>query len=282
MGDPDGTPVPIPFPDEERMSDEAPVLSELDEDGVLLVTLNRPHRKNAFDEAQWDALGRTLDEAREDPAVAVVVLCGAGGNFSSGVDLASFGEERPPRDDGKPSGFFACVDSIFAFDKPLLAAVQGVAVGGGCTIAIASDIVYVGRSVRMRLPFANLGLVPEIASSYTLQAAIGRQRAAELMFTAEWIDAERALEVGMAARAFPDEELLDATLAKAREIAQWPVSSLRAIKRTLQVAHQAGIEAARKVEDEAMMQLAGSPENIEALTAFIQKRPPNFKPFRHR
>lgn len=257
------------------------VLRELDDDGVLLATMNRPEKKNAFHEAQWDALADCLDEAREDPAVAVVVLTGAGGNFSSGVDLGSFsGEPPPPRADGKPSAFFACVDSVFAFDKPLLAAVRGVAVGGGCTLAVASDIVYVGESLRMRLPFANLGLVPEIASSYTLQASIGRQRASELMFTAEWIDAARAVEVGLAARCHPDERLLAETLAKAREIAQWPVSSLRAIKQTLQVAHRAGIEAARKAEDEAMLRLAGSPENIEAITAFMQKREPDFKQFR--
>jgi enoyl-CoA hydratase/carnithine racemase len=265
------------------MSEEPVVLTERDEEGVLLVTLNRPRRKNAFDEAQWDALAQTLDEAREDPRVAVVVLTGAGGNFSSGVDLSSFGgDPPPPRADGKPSGFFACVDSLFAFDKPLLAAVQGVAVGGGCTLAIACDIVYAARSLRMRLPFANLGLVPEIASSYTLQAAIGRQRASELMFTAEWIDADRALEVGMVARVFDDEEVLEATLAKAREIAQWPVSALRGIKRTLQVAHAAGIEAARKAEDAGMERLAGSPENIEAVTAFMQKRAPDFKQFREK
>jgi enoyl-CoA hydratase/carnithine racemase len=209
------------------------------------------------------------------------VLTGAGGNFSSGVDLGSFGgDPPPPRADGKPSGFFACVDAVFEFDKPLLAAVQGVAVGGGCTIAVASDIVYVGESLRMRLPFANLGLVPEFASSYTLQSAIGRQRANELMFTAEWIDARRAVELGLAARALPDAELLEGTLAKAREIAQWPISALRAIKQTLQTAHRAGIAAARAVEDEAMRKLAGSPENIEAITAFMQKRAPDFKQFR--
>ena len=263
------------------MSDETPILTELDEHGVLLVTLNRPHRKNAFSEEQWDGLGIALDEARRDPRVAVVVLTGADGNFSSGVDLNRFaGEPPPPRSDGKASAFFACLDALFDLDKPLLAAVQGVAVGGGCTLAIACDIVYVGESVRMRLPFANLGLVPEIASSYTLQAAIGRQRASELMFTAEWIDAPRALEVGMAARVLSDDELLDATLAKAREIAQWPVSALQGIKRTLQVAHRAGIEAARKAEDAGMTQLAGSPENIEAISAFMQKREPDFKQFR--
>jgi enoyl-CoA hydratase/carnithine racemase len=265
------------------LSDENPIQTELDDDGVLLITLTRPHRKNAFNEAQWDGLASTLREAAQDPAVAVAVLTGADGNFSSGVDLSSFGGGPPPeREDGFKSGFFACVAAIFGFDKPLLAAVQGVAVGGGCTIAVASDIVYVGESVRMRLPFANLGLVPEIASSYTLQASIGRQRAAELMFTAEWIDAERAVEVGMAARSFPDDELLPASLAKAREIAQWPVSALRGIKQTLQVAHRAGIEAAIEVEDRLMGELAGSPENIEAVKAFMEKRTPDFKQFRTR
>ena len=257
------------------------VLRQLDGDGVLLATLNRPEKKNAFHDPQWDGLADCLNEAREDPAVAVVVLTGAGGNFSSGVDLSSFGGERPaPRADGRPSAFHALVDAVFAFDKPLLAAVRGVAVGGGCTLAVACDIVYVGESVRMRLPFANLGLVPELGSSYTLQSAIGRQRAAELMFTAEWIDAARAVGVGLAARALPDDAVLDEALAKAREIAQWPVSALRGIKRTLQVAHRAGIEAARKVEDETMAALVGSPENVEAVTAFMQKRPPDFKKFR--
>lgn len=132
----------------------------------------------------------------------------------------------------------------------------------------------------MRLPFANLGLVPELASSYTLQAAIGRQRAAELFFTAEWIDAERAVAMGMAARSYADDALLDATTAKAREIAQWPVSALRGIKQTLSLAHQAGINAARHAEDEGMARLAGSPENVEAVTAFIQRRAPDFKQFR--
>ena len=265
------------------MSGEPVVLTELDEEGVLLVTLNRPRKKNAFSEALWEALASTLDEAREDPRVAVLVLTGANGNFSSGVDLGSFSGDPPaPRADGKKSAFFACVDAIFAFDKPLLAAVCGVAVGGGCTLTLACDIVYAGTSLRMRLPFANLGLVPEIASSYTLQASIGRQRANELMFTAEWIDAERALEVGMVARVLEDDEVLGATLAKAREIAQWPISALRGIKRTVQVAHAAGIEAARKAEDEGMDRLAGSPENIEAVTAFVQKRAPDFKQFRRK
>jgi enoyl-CoA hydratase/carnithine racemase len=263
------------------MGDAPRVQTRLDDEGVLLVTLNRPEKKNAFDDEQWDTFTATLHDAAQDPRVAVVLLTGAGGNFSSGVDLSSFaGGERPPRTDGFPSAFHACESAVLRFEKPMLAAVAGVAVGGGCTIAVACDVVYVGESLRMRLPFANLGLVPEIASSYLLQAAIGRQRAAELMLTAEWIDAARAVEMGLAARRLPDDELVEAALAKARQIAQWPTSALVGIKRTLQVANRAGIEAALAAEHEGMSALAGSPENIEAVTAFMQKRAPDFRQFR--
>ncbi len=261
------------------MVDETKVLRELD-DGVLLITLNRPAKKNAFDNEQWDGLRDTLREAREDAAVAVVVLTGAGSDFSAGQDLTAFGESSEPRDDGKPSGYYGCVEALFDFDKPLLGAGRGVAVGGGCTMLIACDVVYLGESARLRLPFAALALVPEIASSYTLQSAIGRQRAAELFFTAEWIDAARALEVGMAARVFLDDRVLAETLAKAREMAQWPVRSLQAIKRTLMLPHREAIRAALELEDASMMEMAGSPENIEAITAFIEKREPDFKQFR--
>ena len=263
------------------MADATRVITELDEHGVLLLTMNRPEKKNAFDEEQWDALSGALRDAESDPRVAVVVLTGAGGNFSSGADLSAFrGGDQPPRDDGFASGFFAAEAALLAFAKPLLTAVCGVAVGGGFTIAIASDITYVGESLRARLPFANLGLVPEIASSYTLQAQIGRQRANELMFTAEWVNAERALGLGIAARALPDDEVLPAALKKAREIAQWPTSALMAIKRTMTNTHRAGIAAALDLEHDEMAKQQGSPENIEAIKAFIEKRKPDFRQFR--
>ena len=266
----------------EMVSEESRVLTTLDEHGVLLITLNRPAKKNAFDETQWDAFASALREAEVDPRVAVVVLTGAGGNFSSGADLSAMrgGGNPEPRSDGFASGFFACEAALLSFAKPILSAVTGVAVGGGCTIAIASDITYVGESLRARLPFANLGLVPEIASSYTLQATVGRQRANEVMLTAEWINAERAVDLGMAARSFPDAEVLDATLEKAREIAQWPTSSLIAIKKTMNAAHAAAIAGALEIEHDEMSKLAGSPENIEAIKAFIEKRTPDFRQFR--
>ena len=260
------------------MSD--PVLRELDDEGVLHVTLNRPEKKNAFNDPQWDGLASTLNEARNDGRVACVLLTGAGKDFSAGQDLTAFGDGPAERDDGFASGFFACRDALVHFDKPIVAAAKGVGVGGGMTMLFLCDVVYVGESVRLRLPFPSLGLVPELASSYVLQMTIGKQRAAELFYTAEWIDADRAVEMGIAARAYPDAELLDAARAKAREIAQWPIDSLQATKQTLMRAHAAGIAAACEIEDELMMKQAGSPANIEAVKAFIEKRPPDFKKLR--
>ncbi len=256
-------------------------------DGILLLTLNRPKKKNAFDDGLWSGLGQALDQARDDRSVAVVVLTGAGGNFSAGQDLNAFPVEDDVSDGGRvdigsieDTTFSRCADSVAAFDKPLIGAATGVAVGGGATLLFHTDILYVGTGLRMRLPFANLGLVPELASSYMLQQAIGSQRAAELFYTAEWIDAARAVEVGIAAASYPDGELLDAAMAKAAEIAQWPVASLRATKRCLKVVHTEGIARARAIENETMMERAGSPENIEAVVAFLEKRAPDFAQFR--
>jgi enoyl-CoA hydratase/carnithine racemase len=198
-------------------------------DGVLVVTLNRPVKKNAINTQMWKDLRDAFLAAAADDDVACVLLCGAGEHFCSGVDLASFGDVET----GQEHPFESAARAVAEFDKPLVAAAQGVSIGGGATVLFHADIVYVGQSLRMRLPFASLGLVPEWGSSYMLQANIGAQRAAELFYTAQWIDAEKALDCGIAAAVLPDADLFDHALAKAREIAQWPVNSLREIKRTL-------------------------------------------------
>lgn len=241
--------------------------------GVLVVTLNRPAKKNAINTQMWIGLRDTFRAAAADDNVVCVLLCGAGEHFCSGVDLASFGEV----DAGGEHPFESAARAVVEFDKPVVAAVQGVAIGGGATVLFHADIVYVGQSLRMRLPFASLGLVPEWGSSYMLQANIGAQRAAELFYTAQWIDAEKALDAGIAAAVLPDADLFDHAMSKAREIAQWPVNSLREIKRTLRMHHLPAIDAAITAEQAGMQRQAGSPENIEAITAFIEKRPPNFR-----
>ena len=241
-------------------------------EGVLVVTLNRPEKKNAINDEMWVGLRDTFRAAAADDTVACLLLCGAGEHFCSGVDLSSFGGSP-----GDEHPFEAAARAVVEFDKPMVAAAQGVAVGGGATVLFHADIVYVGESLRMRLPFASLGLAPEWGSSYMLQANIGAQRAAELFYTAEWVDADKAHNSGIAADVLPDANLFEHALAKAQEIAQWPVNSLREIKRTLRMHHLESLDAAIVAEQAAMMRQAGSPENIEAITAFIEKRPPDFR-----
>lgn len=250
------------------------VLQNLGEDGVLQLTLNRPDKKNAFNVEQWEAFRDAVNAAKENPEVACLLITGAGKDFSSGVDLndmANHEGEHP---------FESSARALVDFDKPVVVAAKGVAVGGGATLMLNADVIYVGESLRMRFPFVQLGLVPEWGSSYTLQTMIGARRAAELMYTAEWINAERALEVGIATAVVSDEGLLDQALVKAREIAQWPISSLVATKRLMRRPHQEQVHAAIDAEQADMMRMGGSPENIEAVMAFLEKRPADFKQFR--
>ena len=246
------------------------VLAEL-KDGILLLTLNRPEKKNSFNVEQWTAFAAELDAARKDDDVTVVVITGAGNDFSAGQDL------RDAAIPGALLSYRITERAVVDFDKPLIAAVKGVAVGGGATMLFHCDVLYVGESLSMRLPFNSLGMAPEFASSYMLQVLIGPQRAAELLFTTEWIDADKALETGIVSRKFKDDELLQNAMAKAAEIAQLPLSSLLETKRCLKLAHKAGIEAALKIEQEAMDRLAGGPASMEAMMAFMEKRKPNFR-----
>jgi len=251
------------------------VLRDLDDEGVMTLTFNRPQRRNAFNPGLFRAVAEAVAEVNDDPRVAVVILTGAGDDFSSGLDLAEFAG-----DDSEPQPFELMMDAICDLDKPLLAAAKGCAIGFGVTALFHCDVVYLGESARMRMPFASLGLVTEAAACYLAPEAMGRKQAAELIFTAGWFDAAKALDYGIATAVVPDAELLGVTLAKAREMAQWPISSLVEIKRIMKAAHSDAIGRARKLEMKGMMKLGGGPENVEAITAFLSKRDPDFKQFR--
>jgi enoyl-CoA hydratase/carnithine racemase len=243
----------------------ATVLEEI-RDGVLILTLNRPQRRNAFNDEQYDDVRAALAAAQQDDGVRVVVITGAGGAFSAGQDIDEMGSGR---------GFTPFVDQVSVFDKPLIAAVNGVAVGIGLTLLPHCDIVYVGESARLRAPFTALGLVCEAGSSLLLPLVIGPQRAAELLFTAQWIDAEQAVALGLAARVFPDQELLPAAVATAREIAAQPPLAVQQTKRLLLATRLEALRAARAREDAVQVRRLGSAENVAAIRAFQQKRKPS-------
>lgn len=249
------------------------VLTEL-RHRVLLLTLNRPKQKNAFNNQMWCELRDALGDALGNDDVRVVVITGAEGAFTAGQDLGEMG--RREADGEREHGFASFMDRLCEFDKPLLAAVNGVGVGIGLTLLLHCDIVYIAEGARLRPPFVTLGVVPEAASSYLLPLTIGYQQAAEAFFTAEWIDAKRAVELGIASRLCIPEDLPHEVRARAEEIARQPLGSLRHTKRLMLAHREAGIRIARRGEDEAFAQRVGSPENVEAIRAFFEKRPPDF------
>lgn len=252
------------------------VLQQLDA-GVLELILNRPEKKNAFSNEQWAALAAALDAARENPAVACVLLRGAGGNFSSGVDLSAFSAGA-----GADNPFLETQRAVFDFDKPLVAAAQGVAVGGGATLLLHCDLIYVAPSLRLRFPFVSLALVPEFGSSYLLSASIGARRAAELMYTARWLSAQDALDYGIATAIVDDDEIVAQARDRALEIARWPVRALQETKSCLKAPQREALLAAAERERAGMMRLAGSAENIEAIRAIVERREADFAQFRER
>lgn len=246
-------------------------LREATENGVRTLTFDRPEARNAFDARQYRLLRDALDRAADDDAVKVVILTGAGRAFTAGQDLAEMAQPAAGAVGGEHP-FGACLDRVVDFDKPLLAAVNGVGVGLGLTLLLHCDVVYIARGARLRVPFVSLGVVPEAASSYLLPLRVGHQAAAEILYTADWVDSARAVEIGLAARELEPERLLPELGALAARIAQHPIGSLRHTKRLVRECERDAIRAARAREDQAFRERIGTPENLAAIRAFFAKK----------
>ena len=242
---------------------------------VCLLTLNRPKALNAFNDDLYDALCIALDDAATSPDVAVVVLTGSGRAFSAGQDLAEL--ENPRRhDDGLRHGFSPFIERVESFPKPLIAAVNGIGIGIGLTILPHCDLVLIAEDARVRAPFVSLGVTAEAGSTHLLPEAIGWQETAHLLYTASWLDAERAVESGLAWRSFPSDSLLDSALEIATQMAAMPVASLVGTKKLLLDARLDAVRTARERENVTFGRLAGGPANREAIAAFKEKRDPDF------
>jgi len=249
-------------------------------DGVLLLTMNRPKQKNAFNSVMWREMRGALADARADDAVRSVVVTGAEGAFTAGQDLGEMGgggaAEAPEDGAIGASPFGQFMDELCGFDKPLIAAVNGVGVGIGLTLLLHCDYVYVSRAARLRAPFITLGVVPEAASSYLLPALLGWRQAVDMLFESDFLTAERALELGLATQICEPDAVLEDALTRAAHLARKPLGSLRWTKRLLLATRDDLVAAARAREDDAFLHRVGSPENIEAITAFFEKRDPDF------
>jgi enoyl-CoA hydratase/carnithine racemase len=242
---------------------------------VRVLTLNRPDRKNAFNDDLYDGVAEALTAAADDPQVAVVVVTGAEGAFSAGQDLGAMSDSHMNAD-GSPRGFVPFVDVLQAFPKPLVAAVNGVAVGVGVTMLLHCDLVLAADTARFRTPFVSLGIVTEAGSSVLFPALLGWQETARLLFTTDFVDAAEAARIGLVWKTVPAGQLMGEVFALADHIATMPVSILTTNKRLLVDARLDAVKAARQREESALAVVAGGPAVQEAVRAFMEKRAPDF------
>src|ERR1700720_4009118 len=195
---------------------------------ILRVQLNRPTKRNAMTSAMYVALAGIFNEAANDENTRVVLWHGAGESFCAGNDVEDF-LKNPPGPGESPQA--RLISALIDFEKPVVAAVQGAAIGGGTTMLTHCDFVYAGESAKFQMPFINLALVPEFGSSYSIPARVGYLRAAELILLGLPFNATRAAELGLVTRVVSDEKLLETATQTARDLAKKPPAALRACKR---------------------------------------------------
>ena len=250
---------------------------EVTNDGrVRTITLRRPEAKNAMNIAMWDAAANALLEAQDDSGVAVVVFTGSGDSFSAGQDVIEMGRMAMGEKIEAAYGFAGLTRILIDFPKPLVLAVNGMGLGFGATILGVADLVFMSTTARLKCPFTTLGVAPELASSVTFPTLIGRQNATWALMSAEWLSAEQCHEMGLAYRVCEPGDLMNVTMEHARLLASRSISSLMATKRTIVEPMRAAMHDAHERENSEFAVLMGAPANIEAMTAFAEKREPDF------
>jgi enoyl-CoA hydratase/carnithine racemase len=248
------------------------------QNGVLHLILNRPEKKNALTSAMYSSLVEALERAESDDSVRVLVLRSNGDSFTAGNDIEDFvqkpwqGQSVPPAEQFIRAMAFA--------RKPVIAAVQGLAVGIGTTILLHCDLVYAAEETKFMMPFVNLGILPEAGSTLLLPSLVGHQRASELLLLAAPFSAQRGYELGIVNRVVPGDQLLSAINTAAQTLTEKPAGAIRLAKQMMKQHLRADLE---RVIREEVLAIAGqleSPETGEALRAFLHKRKPDFSRFR--
>ncbi len=245
------------------------------EDRILTIRMDRLEKKNALTRAMYLGMIEALEQAQADAAVRVVLITGSQDCFTAGNDLVDFANAKP----GEESPALLYLYKLAVVEKPVIAAVGGVAVGIGTTMLLHCDLVYASAGARFQLPFVNLGLCPEAGSSYILPAMLGQRRAAEFLFFGEPFGAEKAQELGIANEVMAESDVLSHAIAKAQALAEKPPTALRTTKWLVKQGMAQAIAGAMAKETEKFGALLQGPEAREAMMAFMQKRKPDFSKF---
>jgi enoyl-CoA hydratase/carnithine racemase len=237
-------------------------------ESILRIQLNRPMKRNAMASRMYTTLADIFNDAVKDEYTRVVLWHGAGDSFSAGNDIEDF-LKNPPRPGDSPQA--RLMNALLDFDKPLIAAVHGAAIGGGTTMLTHCDFVYAGESAQFQMPFINLAVVPEFGSSCSVPARIGHIRAAEVILLGQPFDAKRAAELGFVTQVVPDQNLMTTATEVAWKLAAKPGRALQASKRLIKRPFRAQIKAAMEAENQEFSARVRSDEAREALTAFLDK-----------
>jgi enoyl-CoA hydratase/carnithine racemase len=251
------------------------IQSELGE-GILTLRINRPDKKNALNLAMYQALADGLKRADNDDAVRVILICGCDDCFTSGNDLADFLTSPPTGTDSPVMQFLIAISEA---RKPIVAAVNGAAVGVGVTMLLHCELVYAGSGATFQMPFVNLGLCPEAGSTLLLPRVMGHQRAAELLLLGEVFSAEKARDVGIVTDVCPEMDVLHTARSKALQLAAQPAAAVRLAKNLLKRDYAVPLRETIVEEGVQFMKRLKSPEAAEALQAFMQRRKPDFSRF---
>jgi len=245
-------------------------------DRILRIKFNRPDKKNALTRAMYAALADAITRADDDNGIRAVFLQGTADCFTAGNDLKDFQAFRQDGDNKDVSNFLAAISRA---QKPIVAAVDGVAVGVGTTMLLHCDLVYAGEGAKFILPFVALGLCPEAASSFLLPGLVGLRSASELLLLGEPLSAAKAYEIGLVNAVYPDEGFIDRAYAQAEKLAQQPPASVRITKALLKrpVLHAIGETMAE--ERKHFSERLNSGECDEAFRAFFERRKPDFSSF---
>ena len=251
---------------------------EIERNGaVLQVAINRPEKKNALTADMYTALSDAVEQAEGDSAIRVLLLYGKGDAFTGGNDLEDF-MRKPWKGQAVPPAV-RFIRAVAGAKKPVVAAVHGLAVGVGTTILLHCDLVYAAEDTKFMMPFINLGIVPEAASTVLLPLLIGPQRAAELFLLGTPLTAQCAAQAGLVNAMMTREALLPTASAAAQQLAEKPRGAVLACKELMKRALRAEVERALREEVEVISERLESPETREALNAFLEKRKPDFSRF---
>jgi enoyl-CoA hydratase/carnithine racemase len=237
---------------------------------ILRIQLNRPAKKNAMTSSMYITMAEFLEDAAKDDQIRVVLWHAAGDSFCAGNDLEDF-MKNPPAGESPQSRL---IHALINFEKPLVAAAQGAAIGGGTTMLAHCDFVYAGESAKFQLPFVNLALVPEFGSSCLLTLRFGYLRAAELILLGQPFGASRAAELGLVTSVVPDQKLLATATETAQTLAEKPAGAVQASKRLMKGTFREQLEQAVRFENQVFAERVRSDEAKEAFTAFFARRKP--------